>query len=33
MLCASFFVFLAGIIYFRQELLLCFGKGVGVLAW
>ena len=29
MLCAAFFVFLAGLIYFRQELLLCFGlKGL-----
>ena len=25
MLCAAFMVFLAGLIYFRQELLLCFG--------
>ena len=27
-------VFIVALIYFRQELLLCFGlKGVGVLAW
>ena len=30
MLCAAFMVFLAGLIYFRQEL---WPEGVGVLAW